>query len=161
MMYVPSLFFFISVCEVQEIAATCLFRSIFSGMMLFCSFSKLLPNVVNSWTFEDKFESASTKHLGMAAMYLSDTKEWFGLYPIVQAVMLVIEDLREWCQDLPRNTVSHSFSCHDVCVNTYQNGEFSALSELKMNYATVLHILFFFFLYKQLCGFALYVLYYK
>lgn len=28
-------------------------------MILFCSFSKLLPNVVNSGTFEDKFESSN------------------------------------------------------------------------------------------------------
>lgn len=45
---------------------------------LFFFFSKLLPNVVNSWTFEDKFESASTKQLGMAAMFMSDTEVSFG-----------------------------------------------------------------------------------
>lgn len=74
-------------------------------------------------------------------------------------MMLVIEDLREWCHDLHRNTLSYSFACHDICVNTYQNGEFSALSELKINYATVLNIIIFFCI--SCCGFALYVLYYN
>lgn len=59
-------FFFFSVCEVQEIAATCVYLGVF--LFFFCSLfnneeqgfsfslSRLLPNVVNTWTFEDKFE---------------------------------------------------------------------------------------------------------
>lgn len=104
--------------------------------------------------------------MGMAAMFLSDTKELISSYLIVQteriwpAVMLVLEDLREGCHDFPWNPVSHSFTCHNICVNTYQNGEFSALSELKMNCATVLHIFFFLSFFFLFCISSCVVLHY-